>query len=274
MHRRGVRAAGIVVLVAGVVVAIVLWLVAGQRYDDAVGDLAPAPLGCTTTLDFDDPGTYTFFVETKGEIGEIDGDCATDDRAYDIDADDAPDVELTLVDSDGNEIDLDRTDGPTYDRAGQRGEGVQVVEITDPGEYELTASAADGEESEAVVRVGRDPARGVATIRAGAIAALVLGVLGGGLLLVLGRRRPEPVAAAPAGPQWPTGSFGPAPTAPPSALPPTTPVYTPRPPSYGPPGAPAAPPTTRPDERPPGGWPGRGGPLPPPSPPSPPSPSS
>jgi hypothetical protein len=259
MRRGAVRVAGLVLLAAGVVLALALWLVAEQRYDDAVGDLAPAPLGCTTTLQFDETGTYTFFVETKGEIGELDGDCDTDDRSYDLDPDDAPDVELTLLDDEGRDVDLDRTDGPSYDRAGQRGAGVQVVEISDTGEYRLTVTADDGADSDAIVRVGRDPARGVAAIRAGAVAALAAGVIGGVTLLVLGRRRPEPAPAAPAGPQWPIGPFGPAPLAPPSAVAPTTPVYTPRPPSF-------TPPPTRPDERPPGGWPGRGGPLPPPSP--------
>jgi hypothetical protein len=271
MRRGAVRAAGIGLLAAGVVVAVVLWLVAGARYDDAVADLAPAPLGCTTTLQFDDAGTYTFFLETKGEIDELDGDCEGDARSYDVDADDAPDVDLVLRDEDGRDVDLDRADGPTYDRAGRRGEAVQVVEITDTGEYRLTATTDDTDGVEAVVRVGRDPTRGVAAIRAGSLAALTVGVVGGVTLLVLSRRRPEPAPAVPTGPQWPAGPFGPAPLAPPSAAPPTTPVYTPRPPSYGPPTPPATQPVTtpaRPDERPPGGWPGRGGPLPPPSPPT------
>ena len=74
------RILGVVALVVGVVGAIVLWVLSSKRYDDAVSDLAPAPVGCDTTLDFDQTGTYTFFVETAGEVGEIDGDCAADDR--------------------------------------------------------------------------------------------------------------------------------------------------------------------------------------------------
>ena len=50
VRRTGVQVAGVVLIVAGVVVGALLWLAAGRRYDDAVADLAPVPLGCTTTL--------------------------------------------------------------------------------------------------------------------------------------------------------------------------------------------------------------------------------
>ena len=52
-------------------------------YDDAVAGLAPAPIGCDTTLRFDETGTYTFYIETAGSIGPIDGDCSSDARTYD-----------------------------------------------------------------------------------------------------------------------------------------------------------------------------------------------
>ena len=266
------RVAGLVVLVLGVLVGIVLWVVAGNRYDDAVGALAPVPIGCTTTLAFDRAGTYTFYIETKGEVAEIDGDCVTDDRTYDVDEDDAPRVSLTLVDEQGDEIDVDRADGPSYDRAGQRGVGVSTADIDDPGDYELTATS-DAEETEVLVRVGRDPAAGVTGLRVASIASIVVGVVVGLLLLlVVGRRRPTPAPVTPAGPRWPDGQHQVAPLAPPTANPPTAPPYTPRPPSHGP----FQPPTPHPEwqpqpepqPRPPGGWPGRGGPLPPPTPPA------
>ncbi len=254
-------------LAVGVVAAVGLWFAAGQRYDDAVGDLAPVPLGCTTTLAFERTGTYTFFVETKGEVGEIDGDCQTDDRSYDVADDDAPRVTLSLLDDRGDEVDLDRVDGPSYDRAGRRGTAIRSVEIDDVGDYRLTATATSAD-TEVVVRVGRDPASGVTALRAGSIATLVVGVVAGVLLLlVVGRRRPSEQPTAPAGPQWPTGSFGPAPLGPPSANPPVAPPYTPRPPSHGPhqPPQPEWQPPPEPQPRPPGGWPGQGSPLPPPS---------
>ena len=68
---RRFRLLGIVALVLGVVGAVALWLMAGKRYDDAVGSLAPAPIGCDTTLVFDRAGIYTFFVETAGSVGEM-----------------------------------------------------------------------------------------------------------------------------------------------------------------------------------------------------------
>jgi hypothetical protein len=262
-----VRAAGIVLLVVGVVAGIALWLAAGQRYDDAVRDLAPVPIGCTTTLQFDRTGTYLFFVETTGTVGEIDGDCQNDDHDYDVAADDAPRVSLSLLDDQGDELDLDRVDGPSYDRAGRRGVGVRTVDIDETGDYELTATATV-DDTDVVVRVGRDPSSGVAALRAGGVTTLLLGVAAGLLLLLVsGRRRPEPAPVTASGPQWPLGPHPAAPLAPPSANPPIAPPYTPRPPSYGPyrPPEPQPQPRHQPADRPPGGWPGRGEPLPPPT---------
>lgn len=259
MRRAAARVAGIALLVAGVVLAVVLWLVGERRYDEAVESLAPAPLGCTTTLRFDATGTYTFFVETKGEIGELDGDCAADARRYEVD--EVPRVELRLEDSAGREVELDRASGPSYHRAGQRGEAVRVAEITTRGVYRLTATTASGEEADAVIRVGRDPARGVTALRVAGVVTFAIGVISGLVLLALVWRRPQPTSPSPSPSPWTEPVFGPPPVAPPLKERPTTPVYVPRPPTYGPP----TPPRT--EERPASGWPGRGGPLPPPMPP-------
>ena len=244
---------GIVAIVAGAPGAVALWLLAEKRYDDAVAELAPAPIGCDTTLVFDRAGTYTFFLETKGRVGEIDGDCDSDDRSYDLGDTDPPQVGLTLVDEDGQEVDLDRADGPTYDRSGARGSGVRKVQIEDTGDYVLTADADDGEP---MIRVGRDPASGVTAVRVGAIALLVSGIVLGVVALVLAQRgpgRPAPAVTGPA-PAWPHPGFRPPPTAPPYANPPVPPPYV----------VPARPPAG-----PPGRWPGSGQPLPPPPPPPP-----
>jgi hypothetical protein len=261
------RALGIVVIVAGVVAGVALWFAAGRRYDDAVASLAPAPIGCDTTLTFDRTGTYTLFVETKGHVGEIDGDCESAARDYDVAS--VPRVTLALVDADGQNVDLARASGPTYDRAGRRGEGIRAVRIDRTGTYVMTAEATN---TEAMIRVGRDPARGVAAMRAGAIAILLAGVTGGVLLIVLGRHRRVPAPAVVPGPAWPTDLPIHPPLGPPNANQPIPPPYAPRPlrpPSPTPSRLsaswpPAAPP---PEPRPPGGWPGRGGSLPPPAPP-------
>lgn len=257
--------AGASVLVVGLLGGIALWLAAGRRYDDAVSTLAPVPLGCTTTLEFERPGTYTFFVETRGSVDEIDGDCVTGDRSYEVDAGDAPRVSLSLLDERGAELDLDRADGPTYDRGGRRGAGVRTVEIDETGSYELTATASS-EEAEILVRVGQDPGRGVTALRAGGVLTAVLGAAAGlVLLLVPGRRRPAPAAAAPPAVRWPSGEASRTPPlAPPTTNAPSAPPYAPRPASSRPFPSPTPTGEWRPGERPPGGWPGSGRPLPPP----------
>lgn len=256
--RNWARILGVLALVVGVVGAIVLWVASSKRYDDAVSDLAPAPVGCDTQLDFEQTGTYTFFVETAGSVGEIDGDCETDDRDYEFDGDETPRVELTLVDDDGDEVDLDRADGPSYDRGGSRGTAVRTAEIDATGEYVLRVS---GEVDDVMVRVGQDPSSGVLAMRVGAGLLLVLGLVLGIVGLVVGRQPSAEAGPYSYGvPQWPPLSGEPfsRPTAPPYANPPVPPPY----------GRPEPLPSDRPTSGPrPAGLPApgeRGGPLPPP----------
>ena len=265
------RILGVLALVVGVVGAIVLWVASSKRYDDAVADLAPAPVGCDTQLDFEQTGTYTFFVETAGSVGEIDGDCETDDRNYEFDGDETPRVELTLVDDDGDEVDLDRADGPSYDRGGSRGTAVRTAEIDATGEYMLRVSA---EVDDVMVRVGQDPSSGVLAMRVGAGLLLALGLVLGVIGLVVGRRPSAEAGPYTYGvPQWPplSGEAFSRPTAPPYANPPVPPPYgrpEPLPPPDGPTSGPPPAGLPAPGER--GGLlppPDRpGGPLPPPTP--------
>ena len=122
---------GIVLIVAGVVAGVALWFGAGRRYDDAVAELAPAPIGCDTTLVFDETGTYTFFVETKGHDRPHRRRLPRPTPAATTSTG-VPRVTLTLVDDDGDNVDLDRTSGPTYDRDGKHGTGVRSVDIDAP----------------------------------------------------------------------------------------------------------------------------------------------
>jgi hypothetical protein len=227
---------GLLAFVVALIGAVVLWLLAGKRYDDAVADLAPAPIGCQTTLVFDRTGTYTFFVETKGKVSDLDGDCNADDRVYDVEG--TPPVTLTLVDGNGDEVDLDRADGPSYDRDGSSGVGVRTAEIAETGDYVLTA---DSDEPEVMIRVGRDPSSGVTAMRIGAIVLLVAGVAAAIVGFVIGRPRPAPAALAPTA-LWPTQlAQRPPPVAPPYANPPTPPPYS-QPPGSGRPLPPPRPP--------------------------------
>jgi hypothetical protein len=253
MRKGRARLLGLVALLLGILGALALWWLADERYDDAVADLAPAPIGCDTTLVFDRAGTYTFFVETAGSVGEIDGDCEADDREYDTGDDEAPDVDLVLLDEGGDEVDLDEASGPTYDRSGATGTGVATAEIEDTGDYLLTASSDD---PEVMIRVGRDPSNGVTAMRLGAVAALVAGIALFVLGLARGGRRPAPAPGQPGYAQWPPTHPMAPPVAPPYANPPGAPPYAVPPPQQhqprpsGPPGEP---------------WPGRGQPLPPPT---------
>ncbi len=245
----------VAVIVAGValVTAVALWLLAGKRYGDAVADLAPAPVGCDTTLAFERTGTFTFFVETRGDIDSIDGDCGAEERDYDYDGDVLPRVSITLRDDNGDELDLDRVSEPSYDQGGSRGAAVRTARIGETGDYTVTV---DSNVDDIVVRVGRDPAQGVTAMRVGAFLALLV-ALGAGLFAALaGRQR----TATPAGPDqrsWQPMPGHPPPIAPPYAQVPPNPPYT-----WPPSGAPGP----RPMPPPPSGWgPGRGGQLPPPT---------
>jgi len=259
---------GVALIGAGIVAGGALWWGAGQRYDEAVAELAPAFVGCDTTLVFERTGTYTFFVETKGDVGQVDGDCESDDRSYDTTTDDTPDVDMTLVDGRGDKVDLDRASGPSYERDGRRGVAVRTAQIESTGDYVLTATA---DEPDVVVRVGRDPAAGVTAMRVVAVVTLLAGVVAGVVLLVVGGSGASRRSAAPqpaTGPAWPHGPQPP-PLGPPPAVPPNAPPYVPRPPSYAPPPVRPQPTASGAEpERPAGGWPGGGRPLPPPEPPA------
>jgi hypothetical protein len=65
-RRSGLLALGLALIVAGVAAAVAGVLVGSSRYDDGVKKLARAPVGCTTTLQFDHSGTYRMYLETKG----------------------------------------------------------------------------------------------------------------------------------------------------------------------------------------------------------------
>ena len=248
------------------ITGIVLWVLGSQRYRDAITSMAPAPAGCETSLEFDGDGMYTFFVETKGSLDAIDGDCTSSERDYDYDGDASPRVSLTLVDTGGDEVDLERVEGPSYDGGGRSGEAIRTAEIDEAGTYVLTVDAND---PDVVVRVGQDPNAGVGVMRILGILAAIAGL--GAIVLGLLRRRGRPALATPTGsaPQWQPGG-GPPPVAPPPSSYPQAPPYR-QPPAPGPygPGQWGTPGPGGPPPPPPQPWPGQGPtegrhPLPPP----------
>ncbi len=92
---RGTVLFGLLVLLAGIGGAVVLYLLSQQRDDDAIRDLARAPVGCTTRMSFNDTGTFYVYIEHLGRLEELDGDCDTSTDEYSRDPDDEPVVEIT-----------------------------------------------------------------------------------------------------------------------------------------------------------------------------------
>ena len=199
---------GVAILVVGLVAAAALWLAGGDRRDRAVEDLARAPVGCDTTLDFADTGRFHLFIETTGTFTDVAGDC---DASGDYDVDVLrPAVDVTVIDPDGEQLTLEPSAGEIdYATAGFVGRSVLSVDVEVAADHVIRVEASGG--SRFAVAVGRDPDAGVLALRAGAfgvgLAAVVLG-----LVLLLARRTPSPTTA-PAGPTpWPHSM--PAPTQP------------------------------------------------------------
>ena len=103
--------AGIVVLIVGLLAAIGLWYSAGQREADAVRNLARAPSGCDTTLDFESVGEFTVYVETAGRFdAAIAGDCVVE-GPYEVPGGSIPAVALSLTAPNGDAVELANVGG-------------------------------------------------------------------------------------------------------------------------------------------------------------------
>jgi hypothetical protein len=216
-RRRSLLALGAVVIVVGIIGAVAMWMIAGQRRSNAIDDFARAPVGCDTTLDFAESGTYFLFAETRGEIGEIRGDC---DVVGEYDAVEVgPDASFQIVDPDGESLDLDLSDELSYDEGGFVGEAVLEFEVSEPGDHVVRVQSENDELF--VAAIGRDPSDGVAALRvAAAIIAATALVLGGLALLFGSRGRPVSGPATGDMPWATTPPFTPA-----QQRPPGPPIY-------------------------------------------------
>lgn len=191
---RGVAATfGLLLVIAGVAGAVVLWVMADRRPEQAVDGFARGPVGCTTTLEFSDTGTFFVYEERVGEGVDAFGAC---DPVPTADAEFG--VELR---QDGRVVALRDDTSVSYDTASAIGTSVARVEIDEPGRYDLVVVGAD---PEVVAAVGRDPEAGVDELRRGAVVVGVLGILLGALLLLLAGRRSKRAATygTPQGPGW------------------------------------------------------------------------
>jgi hypothetical protein len=283
-RRSGLVLLGVALIVAAIVSTVALLLAASARYDRGVRNLARAPIGCVTTLQFDEGGTFVIYVETVGRIGALEGDCPYGSDEYRFEGAGVPAVDLSLVNSSDVVMTLEPDDSKTYDADGSQGTSVATVRIDAAGEYRLTVSSG---ESNFAVAVGKDPKAGADTLR---LIGVILGVgllVAGIVVLVLGlRRRPAPAMAttdaasvpvvtdqsmwapaAPASPastqQMPMPPTQPLPGVPPVPGVPGVPPAPPAPPVPGVPPASPAPPAPPPVPPAPGGG-GTWAPPPPP----------
>ena len=223
--RRRMVVLGTMVVALGVVAAIALWVAGGVRRTNAIDNFARAPIGCDTTLDFADTGTYILFVETTGRLDEVRGDCAAP-REYDVE-DIRPAVSITMIDPDGEQLELrDVSNSVTYSTDGYVGRSELEVEIAEAADHVIRVETS--EDASFAVAVGRNPDDGVALLRGGAVALGLTAVVAGlAMALAGGRERDRPPSewtpAQPGPPNW-GGTPGFVPTQPPYRQPPPPPV--------------------------------------------------
>ncbi len=180
---------GIVVLLAGIGAGIGLFITGGSQYESAVKNLQRAPVGCDTEFNFTGTGTFVFYTESKGKIGTLRGDCQNTGAAYSHSG--KITVDLTMVDSAGNDVKLTRATGASYNKGGYVGSEVRTLRIDKPGKYVLSVASDD---TDFTIAVGRNPKAQADKATSTAIGALAIGVVLGGLLLILGLRRKHVVA--------------------------------------------------------------------------------
>jgi hypothetical protein len=237
-RRKGLLGLGIVLLIGGVGAGAALFVTSGSTYEDAVKGLQRAPVGCDTEFDFTGTGTFIIYTETKGTIGDLRGDCENTGASYDHGSGRIS-VDLSMTNSDGDDVSLTRASGASYDKGGFVGSEVREVTIDTPGTYTLSVVSDD---SDFAIAVGRNPKDDFDSMQAIAIGAAIAGLVIGGLLIILGLRR----KAAPAGPSsLAPGGFAPNPTFnasgynpggyPPVQQPSSPPGWTPAAPPSGPP---------------------------------------
>jgi hypothetical protein len=182
---------GLLVLLAGLVGGGVLFLAASQRHDDVVESFARAGVGCTTTLEFGETGTFYVFEETTTEPDLPSGGCQPVLAPGEF--------QFTLT----GPADVVRGDDTSisYDTGSIVGSSVARIEITRAGTYEILVTGPD---LDAAAAVGRDPSSGVSDMKRGALIVAIAGVALGGLLLLLAGRRSRGAAepSAPVAPAW------------------------------------------------------------------------
>jgi hypothetical protein len=219
-RRKGPLGLGLLLLLGGLGAGAVLFVNAGSQYKAAVGNLQRSPVGCDTGLNFTSTGTFTFYVETVGSVGDLGGDCVNASRSYARPPDaPLPVVALTLKDASGTEVRLDRASGSSYDVGGYVGQVARTITIDQLGQYTLSV---ESDANDFAIAIGRDPASDYDNQRLVALVAAVGGLVLGARFILLGLRRTVRRAGSAQAPQTPATQ--PANWPPPVWPPPTPPT--------------------------------------------------
>lgn len=193
-HGRGaVAALGLLVLFAGLVGGAVLWLMSAREANRAAEGFARAAPGCTTTLTFTEVGEYYVYEELSGIADSVAGCEPT--------ASDGSRFAFVVNRPDGSEVDVEIDGSITYDLDAGTATSIGRIDIDRPGAYEISVVGSD---PAVVAAIGGDPEERVPTLRNAAIAAAIVGVVVGGLLLVLSGWRSRKAARfdSPLDPGW------------------------------------------------------------------------
>jgi hypothetical protein len=179
-------------LFAGLIGGGVLYVRSLMWHDDAIEAFARAGVGCTTTLQFTETGTFYVFEETGG-------DPTTDDVGCEPQATPGQPFGIQFAGADDVVVHEDRS--ITYDTGEVGGRSLVRFEIDTSGNYEI---AVRGDDTSVRAAIGRDPNEGVDDLRRNAIVVGAAGVLLGVLLLLLAGRRSKKAAtqSIPDGPGW------------------------------------------------------------------------
>lgn len=193
-RRKGLMFTGIAIAVLGIGAGVVLIALSGSAEEETIKRFARAPVGCTTTLEFDKTATFTMYIETKGSIGAVDGDCGAGGTTYQRSDADLPRVSLTLLNASDEEASLTAVDSPSYAEGDFAGQAHQSVDITEPGTYRLTVTSDD---TDFAIAIGGKPDTDAEAMSLAGVGAAAIGVLLGGLLLLLGLRKRKSTPPAP-----------------------------------------------------------------------------
>jgi hypothetical protein len=183
---------GFILLFAGLIGGGLLFVQSLRWHDQAVESFARAEIGCTTTLDFSETGTFYVYRETQGTFEPAEGDCrraATPGQEFDVELD-GPGA-----------VTLESDTSISYDTGEFTGTSVYAFELTESGSYEMVVR---GDDVDSWAAVGRDPSERVPELRRNALVVAAAGVVLGGLLLALAGMRSKRASTPtiPDGPGW------------------------------------------------------------------------